>query len=510
MAGFWKPLASQPPSGVSTMLLLTDGTVMALGDDEVNPGKAWLRLSPDPSGDYLNGAWSRLAQMKNGRRYFASAVLSDGRVFIAGGEYSDAGSDLVAAEIYDPEHDLWTTISTPAGWPAIGDAPCCVLADGRLLLGSIHTSASALFDPHSDSWSPAGDKDDQSEEETWTLLRDGSVLTVECDSHPRAERYVPSLNRWVNAGTVPVDLVQASSREIGPALLMGNGTVFALGATGHTAIYTPPASAQDVGAWSAGPDMPKSPDGVQLGAKDAPACLLPNGRVLCVLSPLGEGDSYPGPSYFYESDGASFSAAPVPLTSDLPSFAGRLLLLPTGQALFANGSPTVEIYSPDGDVNAAWAPKMTSHPQTISPAQTFQLSGTQLNGISQAVSYGDDATMATNYPLVRVRRISVGQTWYCRTHGHSSMGVATGAAITHTNFTVPTGIPDGPADLEVVVNGIASPAVPVTVGPAQSGGGPSAGRGCAPRIAGLSLVAIGLLTVVNLFLPLLQQPAPLH
>ena len=34
--------------------------------------------------------------------------------------------------------------------------------------------------------------------------------------------------------------------------------------------------------------MPKGPADVQLDAKDAPACLLPNGRVLCVLNPVVE------------------------------------------------------------------------------------------------------------------------------------------------------------------------------------------------------------------------------
>jgi hypothetical protein len=62
----------------------------------------------------------------NSPLYFASAVLKDGRVFVAGGEYNDGQQvQLLAAEIYDPMADSWTVLSTPSGWSKIGDAPCC-------------------------------------------------------------------------------------------------------------------------------------------------------------------------------------------------------------------------------------------------------------------------------------------------------------------------------------------------------------------------------------------------
>src|SRR5262249_10298456 len=76
--------------------------------------------------------------------------------------------------------------------------------------------------------------------------------------------------------------------------------------------------------------------------------------------------------------------------------------------------------------------------------------------LSQAVSYGDDATMATNYPIVRIRNVASGHVFYCRTSGHSTMGVATGAALHTTNFHVPAVVPTGNAELTVAANGIAS------------------------------------------------------
>src|ERR1700687_2824751 len=101
--GTWQSLVNIPAIGVSTMLLAADGSVVCRADDSAAAGgNGWLRLSPDTSGEYLSGSWSSMPPMKNARRYFASAVLKDGRIFVAGGEYSDAGSDINAAEIFDP------------------------------------------------------------------------------------------------------------------------------------------------------------------------------------------------------------------------------------------------------------------------------------------------------------------------------------------------------------------------------------------------------------------------
>ncbi len=484
------------------MVLLTDGSVLCRGDDSTAAGgRQWLRLTPSSTGTYVDGVWSVAAQSRNSRRYYASAVLANGAVLVAGGEESDGGADLNAAELYDPKTDTWKTLPTPSGWTAIGDAPCCVLADGRVLLGSIMTTSTAIYDPLRNSWSPAGNKDDRSGEETWTLLPDGTVLTVECANHPKAEKFVPSQNRWLSAGTVPVDLVQASSSEIGPAILMTDGRVFALGATGHTALYSRSSRPDLPGTWLAGPDLPSDPGGIQLVTKDAPAVLLPNGRVLCVTSPLAEGSapkSYPGPSYFFLFDGHAFKGTAAPSTSQSPAYAFRLLLLPNGQVLAANGTSDLDVYTPSGIPDTGWAPRVVDCPKLISAGGTYRLQGTQLNGVSQAVSYGDDATMATNYPLVRLLRTNPARMWYCRTHGHTTMGVATGSAIVTTNFDVPEGIEDGAAQLEVVSNGIPSEVVTVTLGPAPiviNGGGRTPRIGCLAR-SSLAVSLAGLIVVV--------------
>src|SRR5215469_1963862 len=178
----WTPLINQPMFNVSTMLLLTDGTVMCHEAGGMN----WWRLSPDAKGSFVNGAWSALSPMHHSRLYYASAVLRDGRVFVAGGEYSDAGSDTDAAEIYDPATDTWTSIGNP-GWGRIGDAVSCMLEDGRIIMGNLTDSRTAIYDAAANTWAATGNMAARSNEETWNLLPDGSVITVSCANHPNAE-----------------------------------------------------------------------------------------------------------------------------------------------------------------------------------------------------------------------------------------------------------------------------------------------------------------------------------
>jgi hypothetical protein len=452
MSGTWKPLSNQPAFGASTMLLLTDGTVMC----QEAGGVKWWRLTPDIHGSYVNGTWSALAPMHHPRLYYASAVLRDGRVLVSGGEYSDV-SETKTTEIYNPLTDVWTEIPPPAGWNNVGDAPSCVLPDGRFLLGNIFDTRTAIYDPIAGTWTAGPAKNDASSEETWTLLGDETVVAAQCSNHPNAEKYVAAANAWVPAGTIPVDLVEAASIEVGPAFLLPDGRVFAIGATNHTAIYTPPPIASQPGTWAAGPDFANDPMGQKVGAKDAPGCLMPNGRVLCVGGPVdGVSNHYLSPTYFYEFDGVSLTRVTDPPNSGSVPFVGRMLLVPTGEVLFANGSNQIYAYTPSGAPDPAWRPHITSAPASVRPFHSYTLHGRQLNGLSQAVGYGDDASAATNYPIVKIRNLASGHVRYVRTFDHSTMGVATGFSIQSTTFSVPFGTPVGPSQVTVIANGIES------------------------------------------------------
>jgi hypothetical protein len=482
MAGTWRNVTNQPSFTVDTMLLLTDGSVMCHEYSTPN----WHRLVPNAASDYGNGSWQPVAPMPanapatqngpaNAPLYFASALLKDGRVFVAGGEYNgDQSVDLLAAELYDPVADTWTSLPTPDGWTNIGDAPSCVLPDGKVILGNINNTSTAIFDPATDTWAAGPNKHDPSSEETWTLLPGNAVLAAEVMGHPNAEKYLVASNEWVNAASTPpghdlVLSVPGVSIEIGPAILLPDRRVFAIGATGHTAVYVPhPFWVNEPGTWWAGPDFPEDGTGNLLRAFDAPACLLPNGRVLCVAGGV-QPDLWAGtPSRFFEFDGRTLTEVSHPASAaNAPTYNCRLLVLPTGEVLLSTCTEHLDIYQPDGGPDPDWRPVIVNAPTSVARGETYQLAGLKLNGLSQANSYGDDAQMATNYPIARIRDGTTGTISYLHTSHHSTMGLGAWPVLpvpelAFTSLTVPD-IPVGDGQLSVIANGIESATRPVTV-----------------------------------------------
>lgn len=465
MAGTWSNLVNAPPATVCTSFLLTDGSVLAQGVST----RKWYRLRPDTNGSYANGSWATMADSANAPLYYASGILRDGRLMVAGGEYN-AGALvwLNAAEIYNPVADSWTSLATPAGWTRIGDAPGCVLPDGRFFVGEVSTLRTAIYDPVSNTWAAAANKLSAVGEESWSLLPDGSIHAVDCSSPPNAEKYVVAANAWVAAGATPQVLVDSIS-EIGASVLLPDGRLFVIGATGATALYTPPPIANQPGSWARGPTIPSVNAGEALGAVDAPACVLTNGRVLLSAGPITTPASFQAPTYFFEYDPAANSISAVGSpgavnASDVPYF-GRMLVLPNGQVLYTHGSTTVSLYTPDGSVDPVWRPTIVDVPATVRRGRTYTLRGRQINGLTQCVYYGNDATQATNYPIVRLESTSGPEVYYCRSFGFSTMGLQTGTVIHTCQFSVPGSVPIGCYRLRVIANGIRSASRSVCVTP---------------------------------------------
>jgi hypothetical protein len=323
------------------------------------------------------------------------------------------------------------------------------------MLANCCTTEAALLDAKTLTWTPVGTgKADINDEEGWTLLSSGKVLTVDAFTGTNSELFDPVSGVWSSAGSTGVTLVEPRSSELGPAVLRPDGTVLATGATGHNAIYN-----TLTGVWSPGPDFPQV-NGVYLDIADGPAALLPNGNVLAGASP----GVFRVNTRFFEFSGNTLTqvAAP-PNAPNFSSYEGRMLVLPTGQVLFTDGTSDVEIYTSTGSPDPAWAPAITHVAATLTHGLGYAVKGTQFNGLSEGAAYGDDAQAATNYPLVRITNNGTGHVFYARTKNHSTMGVATGNAIVTTHFKVPVGIELGASQLQVVANGIDSNPVSVVI-----------------------------------------------
>ncbi len=301
---------------------------------------------------------------------------------------------------------------------------------------------------------------------------DGASLMAAIQAHPNmqisisqpeltsdttnSELYDPVTGTWSTAGSTIVQLTDEVFSEVGPAVLRPDGTVFACGGvTGNTAIYD-----SYNNRWSVGPMFPNVPGEGQLGIADGPGALLPNGNVLVTASP---GFVTP-PLHVFEFDGKRLvEMQTIPGSENLFSALCGMLVLPTGQIMMTTFSSDVELYTPgDRSYDPDWAPVVNCAPKKVHAGETYKIEGIGFNGMSQGAMYGDDVQSATNYPLVRITNKKSGHVFYCRTHDHSYMGVASDKEV-FTYFDVPKNIELGKSKIEVVANGIPSKAYDIVV-----------------------------------------------
>jgi len=252
------------------------------------------------------------------------------------------------------------------------------------------------LDPSTLTWttlSPTGKTTgDSNSEEGWTLLPDGTFFVVNANTGMGSQRYLPTVNQWVDAGTIPVALRDAGSHETGAQVMMYNGSVFAAGAaraTGANAVFTPPLSSvasqsTAQGGWLVAPSFPKKPYAVappsttctgtapnlmcQLDDADAPGAILPNGRVLVPAAP----GVFNPDTYFFEYDPNTNTLTEVARPANAATkiqYQYHMLLLPSGQVFSPDGSQLVQIYTiGSGGPDPAWLPAITSAPKSLKPA----------------------------------------------------------------------------------------------------------------------------------------------
>ncbi|HKD36232.1 MAG TPA: hypothetical protein VKB78_05505, partial [Pirellulales bacterium] len=407
--------------------------------------------------------------------------------------------------------EIFTPPTTPGGmgsWQNItpfpngtfGDGNMELLSDGTVLTEALGTNQTYRYNPaldplldpslpaNSQPWTqdaslPNGQGNDEA---AWTKLPDGSILSylVNTNIGQTGVRFVQgatqALDQWVSTGAAPNPLGSNGGanigNEMGPGFLLPDGRVFVIGSSGYTAIYSPPALAHNsTGSWVAGPTIPNG-----MGGTDSPGSMLPNGDVLFAVSPYITTNGTSGnpapvnpvfntPTQIDEYNPTTNSISVVsPSQSSGTVFVTRMLNLPSGQILFTDSSSSASVYSPNSMPNGtptpldAWRPVITNIKHNADGS--FTLTGTQLTGISEGSAYGDDAQMATSFPIVQIA--TGGNTLFATTSKWSSANVATGGAVETVNFTLPSGINLSDVNsFTAIANGIPSLAAsPVILG----------------------------------------------
>ena len=500
----WTSLAASgtaPPNGGAAMMLLSNGTVLV--QDGLNSNGSYsnsiYNLSPQANtGSYVNGGWSGLQAMKETRLFFTTATLPDGKIFAVGGEYP---SNSNTAEIYDPVANTWTYVD-PSPNPQFGDDPIVVPSSGpnsgQVLAGYLNGAQTYRLTPRPPPGASGHRPSGASCMATRAMKNPGSScpMAASCPTMSTAAQgglfsaavhpihgHLGECQQPRFSGTEHPD-VRVQGYELGPGFLQPDGNVIYFGANGNTAIYQP---ASDL--WTAGPAEPQknltiTANATQthyivtaggpatfLAGTDDPGAMLPNGKILIALSPVGplksNGNySFPEASYVYEYDYTStqpFTEVTPGGINNVNAFQLNMVLLPTGQVLMSNEGNGFQVYTENTSTGPqdAWRPTISSITPNIDGS--FRLTGTQLNGLSEGSTYGDDNESATNYPIVQLTDQSNNVT-YARTSEWSSTGVATGTTPVWTTFQLPSSDGPGAYYLSVIANGIASTPVLVVFG----------------------------------------------
>ncbi|HEY1815921.1 MAG TPA: hypothetical protein VGG74_26405 [Kofleriaceae bacterium] len=480
----WRAMTTPMPTGFAPAVpqLMQDGTLIVQDYGTAN----WWKLTPDAFGQYDTGTWKQVASSNGYAPLFdAQAVLPDGRMIVEGGEYLNLQEAWTGeGAIYDPIADKWTSVNPPTDWTAnpldpgssvIGDASGIVLPDGTFMLSNCCSTQLAKLDAATLTWTPAGqNKEDWNDEESWSTLFDGRIVTADANvgsnttDYQHSEIYTPSSDMWTPLPDVPVELddvvptnPDSSSHEVGPEMTRPDGTIVAIGATPHNAMFDPASM-----MWTALPDTPGS------GAtEDGPGATLPNGNVIFATAPYN--GTFAAGTSWYEWDGTSFTK--VGGTTDdaqLATYEHFLVMLPTGELLHTQDnyiSGTLQLYTPATGVATTAIPEILGEPElvgsgaepptapipTIYKGRSYTMPIARMNGIDLGATYGDDVQTSTDFPIVRVTASDSGHVWYCRTHDPTDRSTSPdeqGAA----TFDVPEAVEGGTAEVAVIANGIAS------------------------------------------------------
>jgi hypothetical protein len=189
--------------------------------------------------------------MSKPRAGATGTVLPDGRVLVAGGTVKAGYWDTASAELYDPATNSWSPAAEMAHARMFHDA--VALADGRVLvlgdaangndLGA--TGLAEIYDPAANRWTPAAPMPLARGDAAVTRLRDGRVLyaggidtaAAQHGGHDvelaTADVYDPATDRWTPTGALHDTRFDAGAATLPDGrVLVAGGAHWAFNASG--------------------------------------------------------------------------------------------------------------------------------------------------------------------------------------------------------------------------------------------------------------------------------------
>jgi hypothetical protein len=399
--------------------------------------------------DPASGLWTTTGVLTTARAYHTTTLLVNGKVLATGGSNSGSGF-LASAELYDPA----TGTNTATGTLNSGrrDHTTTLLADGLVLTAggfgsSGITNSAELYDPTVGTWMAANSLITARKSHTATLLPNGKVLVAGGQTSSgvtnKAELFDSATGLWAATGTM------TNSRSEHTATLLPNGKVLVAGGQGSSGV-TNRAEVYDpfTGLWTAtGP--------LNIARRLHTATLLPNGRVL-VAGGYGSSGGVTNSAELYDPATGTWTTTGVLTTSRAAHTAS---LLPSGKLLIAGGAgssgllSSAELYDVGLSFSNSWPPQITTATSPLNPDGSLALTGARFRGISGA-SCGNSQDSPDDFPLVQLRSVENGQSWFLLGRNWSTNSFASAPV---------NGFPAGYALVTMFVSGIPSPSSIVLV-----------------------------------------------
>lgn len=311
-------------------------------------------------GGMVSGTWSLSADMPSPRYEHGGAVLTDGRVLVAGGMTDTPMEQMLGSSAtYDPQVGSWT----PAGDLNLarqgGDLTALLDGDAVIVGGAIpgetyHHGVNGVerFDASTGTWSEAAKMSTARKGMATVRLSDGRIMVIGgADGPPdgsrflaTAEIYDPIQNTWT-----PTHGKLNIARDHHLAVVLHDGRVLIVGGEGPWKVDTLVSELYDVAT-----DSFVEAGRTNMARYEASATLMPDGRVLVAGGWNPQGGSPPPPVHasteIFDPARGTWELA-APMTTGRRNHAA--FVLPSGQVMVAGGTSdqgvltSTEVFDPE-------------------------------------------------------------------------------------------------------------------------------------------------------------------